>query len=112
MFYYKPTAIGSILLQGSCIGSRLRAARISKGVSGHAVAEQAGIHWSTIYRYENGVLDNPRYNAIFRLAVALDVSPYWLLGSSTTPCSDPERNDFIQRFLTTEAETTKPVSKR
>ena len=58
------------------IGTRLREARISKGLTQVELGKLAGTSQTVIQKIENGKVCNPRIVA--ELAVALDVNPAWL----------------------------------
>ncbi|MFQ7401671.1 MAG: helix-turn-helix domain-containing protein, partial [Neglectibacter sp.] len=58
-------------------GERLRAARISKGMTQKEVGEKCGIAEPTIRRYELGKL-NPKLETLQRIAAVLHVDVNWL----------------------------------
>ena len=62
----------------SGIAARIRQARLEQRLTRPRLAELAGIHLVTLYRYERG-LHIPREPEAFRLAHALRVTPLWLL---------------------------------
>ncbi len=58
------------------IGTRLREARISKGITQQKLAYLAGTNQAVILKIENGWTLRPRM--VDGLALALDVNPAWL----------------------------------
>lgn len=81
-------------------GNRIRNLRKAKGLNAEALAEMCGVSPATIYRYENGDIENFGYDKLIPLAKALNVDPAYLLGIEKTanPTVDglTERE---QRFL-------------
>ncbi len=58
------------------IGTRLREARIAKGITQEELGELAGTNQAVIQKIENGWTLRPRM--VDGLALALDVNPAWL----------------------------------
>ena len=58
---------------------RLKTARIMRNVSQKKLAEEIGTTQTAIARYESGVLKHPKTERVQALAIALHVSPCWLL---------------------------------
>lgn len=58
------------------IGSRLRKARVNRGMSASELAEKAGLSHETIRQVESG--RDPKVSTIERLADALGIAPAWL----------------------------------
>jgi transcriptional regulator with XRE-family HTH domain len=63
----------------STIGSRMREARIARGLSQEDLGRVAGVSGFTISKYERGVLKSPLADTLERVALALGVEPAWLL---------------------------------
>ena len=61
------------------IGERIKATRKEKKMSADELAELIGKNRSTIFRYENGDIENMPYKVLVPVAKALGVSPAWLL---------------------------------
>ncbi len=64
------------------VGSRIKEARALRGLTMAQLGEKAGINKSSIKRYEDGAISNPRLPALNAIARALGVNPAWLLGIS------------------------------
>lgn len=62
----------------SLVGSRIKAARLSRGWKQGALAEMVGCDVNTISRYETGKV-SPDIEQLMRLAEVLEVSPLELL---------------------------------
>jgi len=58
------------------IGTRLREARIAKGVTQEELGKLAGTNQAVVQKIENGATLRPRL--VDGLALALDVNPAWL----------------------------------
>jgi transcriptional regulator with XRE-family HTH domain len=54
------------------LGAAIRSLRGSRSLSIEDLASEAGIHWTSVSRIENG-RQNPTWNAVASLATALDV---------------------------------------
>lgn len=63
---------------------RLRALRIEKGLTLQEVADYVGLQKAAIYKYEHGLISNPKRSFIEKLSVLFGVSPSYLLGISDT----------------------------
>lgn len=62
------------------LASKLKAARIKKGLTLEELAESLGTSKQTIHRYEKGVITNIPHDKILLLANALDMTPSELMG--------------------------------
>lgn len=62
------------------IGGRIRAARIARGISATRLAEIIGKDRSTVYRYENGDIDDVPIGILEQIAAALGLTPGTLMG--------------------------------
>lgn len=58
---------------------RLKELRLSKGWTQEELAEKVGLQKAAIYKYEAGLVVNPKRNLIATLAKIFDVSPSYLL---------------------------------
>lgn len=64
----------------STIGYRIRSLRIAAGLSADELASKLGKNRATVYRYENGEIDNFPISVIGPLADALNTTPAYLMG--------------------------------
>ena len=78
----------------STIGERIKAERKKQKLSADELALRVGKNRATIYRYENGEIENAPYTVLIPIAEALGVTPSYLLGIE----DDEDSN------------TTKPIS--
>lgn len=69
-------------MEASVLGDRISYARKVRGLTLDAVAQEVGVHKSTIQRYEKGEYANPKLPVIESIARALSVNPSWLIGKS------------------------------
>lgn len=70
------------------VGERIRLARKKEGLTQKQLGEKCGIAEPTIRRYELGKL-NPKYETLKKIAHALEISTYELLG-------EEERELFVE----------------
>lgn len=83
------------------IGERIKAVRKQKKMSADELAEKIGKNRATIYRYENGDIENMPYKVLVPVAKALGVSPAWLLtGLEEETEGDKLKKLRLQRNLT------------
>ena len=64
----------------STIGQRFRDCRIASGMSVDELAERIGKNRATVYRYENGEIEDVPTQVIGQLAEIFGVSPGYLMG--------------------------------
>ena len=62
------------------IGQRIRIARLQQGLTIDDLASKLGKNRTTIYRYENGDIENLPLGILDSLANALNTTPAYLLG--------------------------------
>jgi repressor LexA len=62
------------------IGERIKEARLMKSLTLDDIAGEIGVAKSTIQRYENGLIRNPKIPVLDAIANALGVNPAWLAG--------------------------------
>ena len=62
------------------VGERIRAARVARGLSVNGLAKRIGKDRSTVYRYENGFIDDVPISVLEPIAKALDTTPAALMG--------------------------------
>lgn len=78
------------------IGKRIKALRLKRGLSIDDLADKLGKNRTTIYRYENGDIENLPLSILNPLAEVLDTTPAHLMGWSSkemlsTKISDGEK---------------------
>ena len=64
------------------IGERIRITRIKQGLTIDELASRLGKNKTTIYRYENGNIENLPLGILDSLASALNTTPAYLMGWS------------------------------
>lgn len=62
------------------IGQRIKERRIALGMTADKLGEKLGKNRSTIYRYENGDIENMPLDILKPIAEALQTTPAWLMG--------------------------------
>ena len=78
----------SVRLKGECVlnlvemGSRIKYAREMRGFTMAELAEKVGVNKSTIKRYEDALIANPKLPALHAIANALGINPAWLFCKS------------------------------
>lgn len=84
------------------IGSRIKYAREMRGLTMAELADKVGVNKSTVKRYEDALIANPKLPALQSIALALGVSPAWLLCRSEdifpvaeTPALPLELHDIV-----------------
>ena len=81
------------------VGERIRRLRKRLNVSVDKLAEYVGKDRATIYRYENGDIENLPANTLEKIALALKTTPEYLLGWKED--GEVEKmNDFYGDFQT------------
>lgn len=78
------------------IGQRIRTSRIQQGLSIDELAYRLGKNRTTIYRYENGDIENLPLGILDSLAEALNTTPAYLMGWETNNNLIHERYDMIE----------------
>lgn len=61
-------------------GERIRSLRIALNMNADQLAEKVGVNRATIYRYENGDIENMSIEVLKPLAIALRTTPAALMG--------------------------------
>lgn len=73
------------------VGKRIKELRKAKNISVDELAEKIGKSRATIYRYENGEIENAPYTVLIPLAKALGTTPTFLMGyDEPTDCHQNE----------------------
>lgn len=62
------------------IGSRIKSARIKKGLSQEDIAKAIGSTKQAVYKYETGIVTNIPTDKLETMAILLEVSPAYLMG--------------------------------
>lgn len=83
------------MLDSKEIGKRLEMARIKSDMSLNDVAKIVGVNKSTVLRYENGEVADVKAPIIEKFAMALRVSPHFLLGWSDDDMQLPKNISLI-----------------
>lgn len=87
-------------------GDRIKQARKAAGLTQTELANKIGVKFSTIHKYESGMIVNLKRDTIAALAQALDVKPSWLMGMEDSPAVP---KDFIQLFAEKPASNVIPM---
>lgn len=88
------------------VSERLKKRRLELGISAKELGERIGKNKTTIYRYENGSIENMPYTALIPLAKALNTTPGFLMGwdedkGENKPCTsatDSTDSSFVDGF--------------
>lgn len=83
------------------IGAKIKELREARNMSLDDVAKLCGTARQTIYKYENGIVTNIPYDRIILLAKALNTTPAFLFGFST---SEEENKISLDGMELTEGE--------
>lgn len=75
------------------IGERIRITRIKQGLTIDELASRLGKNKTTIYRYENGDIENLPLGILDSLANALNTTPAFLMGWTETQGDGHSDND-------------------
>ncbi|NCC15664.1 MAG: XRE family transcriptional regulator [Clostridia bacterium] len=92
------------------VGQRMRECRIKKGLTVDELAEKLSKNRATVYRYENGDIENLPITILEPIANALGTTPSFLMGwaeNSAPLTQTQERTDFVEAkeaYLPTEQE--------
>lgn len=78
------------------IGDRLRLARERKNLRQNRVAQQLGIHNSTLAKYESGGRE-PDAESLIKLAELYEVSVTWILGEEINT-NDQAKNEVLEAY--------------
>lgn len=71
------------------IGDRIRKARTFRNYTLDDIANEIGVAKSTIQRYENGLINNPKIPVLQAIANSLKVNPAWISGQDV-PMTIPD----------------------
>ena len=81
------------------IGQRIKAIRKQRGLSIDELANAIGKNRTTIYRYENGDIENLPLGILGSLASALDTTPAYLMGWDQSDHASLEFKYFSKWFI-------------
>lgn len=76
------------------IGQRIRAMRMQQGLSIDELAYRLGKNRTTVYRYENGDIENLPLGILDSLANALNTTPAYLMGWESSNNTYEVRESF------------------
>lgn len=82
-------------------GQRIKALRLSKGLSQEELGEAIGVKKAAINKYENGIVVNLKRSTISLLADALDTTPAYLMGwdESNSHQQEISESDMMAAFF-------------
>ena len=69
-------------MTNSEIGSRIKYVRNLRNATLDDIAKKVGVAKSTIQRYENGKINAIKIPVVESIALALNVNPSWMIGTS------------------------------
>lgn len=72
------------------VGTRIKEIRESKGMTATDLANKVGVAKQTVWKWERDITKRPPLNTIQVVAEALDVSPQYLAGWSTSMERTPD----------------------
>ena len=78
------------------VGERIKHRRKEVGMSAEQVAEKLGISPSTVYRYENGEIEQMGIDKLIPIADALQTTPAYLMGWNND-FSEPAGNEIYRK---------------
>ena len=74
-------------------GDRIRALRLSHGMTMEALGQKLGVGKATIKKYENGIIENIPSDKIEALADALETTPAYIMGWNEPPDDRPHTKE-------------------
>lgn len=80
------------------IGERIKARRLELGLTADQLAECVGKNRATIYRYENGEIENMPLSVMEPLAKALGITPAELFGRSLGGDVSSSEFELIKKY--------------
>lgn len=84
------------------IGQRIKERRKELGMSADALGEKLGKNRATIYRYENGEIENLPLDILEPIAKALHTTPQYLLGWEKVQKKNDAMTDIVFRMRSDE----------
>ena len=83
------------------MGAKIKQLREEKGMTLEQLGDKIGVGKSTVRKWENGMIANMRRDKIGLIAIALGVSPAYLMGwEEETPAATPDLDSPEQKLLT------------
>ena len=82
------------------IGDRIKQARALRNYTLDDIASDIGVAKSTIQRYENGLISNPKLPVLQAIAESLKVNPSWLSGFDVPMIDDTALSSIVSKRLT------------
>lgn len=80
------------------LAERLRQRRMQSGMTLQQIADAAGVTKSTIQRYEQATIENPRPVVVQGIAAVLGVSPAWLCGAGESGEQEVVFEDVVEKL--------------
>ncbi|HJC71713.1 MAG TPA: helix-turn-helix domain-containing protein [Candidatus Ruthenibacterium merdavium] len=80
------------------LAQRLRQRRIQSGMTLQQIADAAGVTKSTVQRYEQAAIENPRPVVVQGIAAVLGVSPAWLCGAGENNDLEVAFEDVVEKL--------------
>lgn len=80
------------------LAERLRQRRMQSGMTLQQIADAAGVTKSTIQRYEQATIENPRPVVVQGIAAVLGVSPAWLRGAGESDEQEVVFEDVVEKL--------------
>lgn len=81
------------------IGEKIKLLRQSKNMTLADLGEKVGVGKSTIRKWEEGIISNMGQDKLSKIAIALNVTPSYLIGWERNPTTDNEYNKEIGRRI-------------
>lgn len=81
------------------IGKRIKLLRMKRGMSIEELAAKLGKNRTTVYRYENGDIENLPLDILNPLAAALDTTPGHLMGWDSKEMLSTKISDGIEKAV-------------
>ena len=80
------------------LAERLRQRRMQSGMTLQQIADAAGVTKSTIQRYEQATIENPRPVVVQGIAAVLGVSTTWLCGAGESDEQEVVFEDVVEQL--------------
>ena len=87
----------SEMLYNQQIGLRIKESRLMRKMTLKTLGSKVGLSESTAKRYEDGQIKSVSIDVIKKFAIALEVSPAYLMGWDTSSLSDLEK-DLLKKY--------------
>jgi transcriptional regulator with XRE-family HTH domain len=80
-------------------GEKIRSLRIAQGITVDLLAEKLGKNRATVYRYENGEIENMPINILKPIAEALHTTPAYLMGWDYNQNHEYSLPEAVEMFM-------------